>query len=230
MVVAINDQKFVFLLSNTDMVEIHSRTIFTLARGTIQVILVLFLVQFLFLCLAWADASGQSGWIIDSSPKGQVEYASPAYGLLILSVPPAWRSTKNQTDKQRTDVIAFGPQTGRAFRMLLEPLSTDKEINDINDKDIIRLQVEKLSRQFNKIADENQTVLHELRNHDAIGYYFTIKSPMKAKPFEWQCLTQGRIPVGAFYLQFTILSQSPDAQEITQGLKMLATAEYHTLK
>jgi hypothetical protein len=224
------DKKNVSLIFISGMVNIHPRASFILARGIIQLILFLFLVQFIDRYLALADASEQPGWNIDSLQKGQVEYTNPAYGMVFFTVPLSWRSTVNPTDKQKNEVIAFGPQSGRAFKMLLEPLLFEREIIDFNDKDIVRMQVEQLSNQFNKSAVENPAVLQELRNRHSIGYYFTIESPIKAKLFDWQCLTQGRILVGAIYMQFSILSQSVDAKEISQGLEMLATAKYQILK
>ncbi len=199
-------------------------------QKTIFLALVLFLFQ--CICPGWlmANEPKQSCWSIDTPQMGQGEYSNPAYGKLIFNIPSLWRSKLNRTARQINEVIVFAPQSGNSFKMFLDPLMNEKETIDFNDKDVVRLQVEHLGKQFITSTVEKNITLQELKGSDSTGYYFSITNKKKAKPFEWQCLMQGRMTVGTFYLQFTLLSQTQDAKEISAALEMLATVKYNMIE
>lgn len=177
-------------------------------------------------CPGLVNAAGMSSWNIDPMHNNQGVYSNPKYGNLSFNVPSSWQSTLNRTAQQKYEVLVFAPQSTKSFKMFVDPLLAEREMVDFNDKDIVREHVAGLGNQLLGYAVEEQIPLLPLQGHDAIGYYFSITDKKKAKPFEWQCMTQGRIIIGVYYLQFTIFSQTLEASEISEALAMLASAQY----
>jgi len=87
----------------------------------------------------------------------------------------------------------------------------------------IRKRVEESGQRLLSRALEADLTVKELAGESALGFYFSLtdRSP---KPGEYRHLIQGIAIVGDLSLAFTILYNSPEAEEHRAALEMLSRA------
>ncbi len=153
-------------------------------------------------------------------------YRIPSHGVLTMSVPISWHSETRQPPNDLPPTIAFRPEAGKYFEILITVIWSPGQKPNFNSPEEIRKIVEKSGNEILHTGVETELNLHELKGSDTSGYYYTLtdKAP---KPGEFEYVTQGDLGVGDLLLIFTILTHAKESEIIKDVLEMLINTKQY---
>ncbi|MCC6140855.1 MAG: hypothetical protein IT389_09615 [Nitrospira sp.] len=153
------------------------------------------------------------------------EYALGQHGSLHLTVPVSWKDNVTQPLNGLPPTIAFVPERGAAFRVLLTPIWSDRSGAVLPVASDIRKKVEQAAAQAKAQAVESDVAVQEMAGTTGVGYYYAV-TDRASKPGEFKRMKQGMLRVGDLLVSFTILSQNASDQAVQQATAMLEGASH----
>ena len=155
------------------------------------------------------------------------------HGGLALQVPAGWIMDRHEVPDQPLVTLAFGPEVGDEFTVLLTPVWPELGADpDFGSPASVYAIVEAAARDAAADAAERNP---EIREFDGgrVGYYFwatdrELAGKSRIPPGEYLHLTQGAVMVGELLCTFTILTNDRPSGIIDAAMMMLRTAAHRT--
>jgi len=155
------------------------------------------------------------------------DYALGQHGSLRLTVPVSWKDSVTQPPNGLPPTIAFVPEHGAAFRVLLTPIWSDRSGAVLPVAAEIRKKVEQAAAQAKAQALEPDVVVQEMTGTTGLGYHYAV-TDRTPKPGEFKRMKQGMLRVGDLLVSFTILSRDATDPANQQAMAMLEGASHAT--
>ncbi|MEQ1795682.1 MAG: hypothetical protein ABL970_15985 [Nitrospira sp.] len=155
------------------------------------------------------------------------DYALGQHGSLHLTVPISWKDTITQPPNGLPPTIAFVPENGVAFRVLLTPIWSDRSGAVLPVAAEIRKKVEQAAAQAKTQALESEVAVQEITGTTGMGYHYAV-TDRAAKPGEFKRMKQGMLRVGDLLVSFTVLSQDAADSVNAEATAMLEGAVHST--
>ncbi len=155
------------------------------------------------------------------------DYALGQHGSLQLYVPASWKDSVTQPPNGLPPTIAFVPESGAAFRVLLTPIWSDRSGALLPVAAEIRKKVEQAAAQAKPQALEPDIVVQEMKGTTGLGYHYAV-TDRAPKPGEFKRMKQGMLRVGDLLVSFTILSQDAADPVNAEAAAMLEGAVHST--
>ncbi|SPP64227.1 hypothetical protein [Nitrospira lenta] len=153
------------------------------------------------------------------------DYALGQHGSLQLNVPVSWKDSVTQPPNGLPPTIAFVPERGAAFRVLLTPIWSDRSGAVLPVAAEIRKKVEQAASQAKAQAIESDVAVVEMTGTTGLGYHYAV-TDRDSKPGEFKRMKQGMLRVGDLLVSFTILSQEASDPVNQQAMVMLERAAH----
>ena len=102
------------------------------------------------------------------------EYALGQHGGLQLTAPASWKDTVTQPPNGLPPTIAFVPEHGAAFRVLLTPIWSDRSGAVLPVAAEIRKKVEQAAAQAKAHALEPDVAVQEMKGTTGMGYHYAV--------------------------------------------------------
>jgi hypothetical protein len=151
------------------------------------------------------------------------EFFVEKHGTLQLAAPAAWRDSVKKGPRFLPPRILFSPISGSDFLVQITPGAPQMSGLSRANPAEIRKRVEESGQRLLSRALEADLTVKELAGESALGFYFSL-TDRAPKPGEYRHLIQGIAIVGDLSLAFTILYNSPEAEEHRAALEMLSRA------
>ncbi len=155
------------------------------------------------------------------------DYALGQHGSLQLHVPASWKDNVTQPPNGLPPTIAFVPESGAAFRVLLTPIWSDRSGALLPVAAEIRKKVEQAAAQAKAQALEPDIAVQEMKGTTGMGYHYAV-TDRAPKPGEFKRMKQGMLRVGDLLISFTILSQDGSDPVNAEAAAMLEGAVHST--
>jgi hypothetical protein len=141
----------------------------------------------------------------------------PRQGAVVLSLPPAWKVTVEESKPGGPPTTRLAPPDGAAFLALLTPLWDAARPDAPASPDLAQRFAELGRRKMAETAAETEIALEELVGPAARGYWFEVTdrklSGVEEVPEgEWRHVMQGAVAVGRVVLTFTLLDDADGPQ------------------
>ena len=160
-----------------------------------------------------------------AQPSGISErrFTLPDHGYLVIQVPRDWKDQNGQPPNRLPPTIAFGPGSGKPFRVLMTAIWPATKDRPPQSPDQVRATVERSAQGAKPQAVERDLHILEFQGRSGPGFYFsaTDRAP---KPGEYKFLTQGIVRVGELSVTFTILTNEGQELVVKQALDALKSA------
>ena len=155
------------------------------------------------------------------------DYALGQHGSLQLTVPVSWKDSVTQPPNGLSPTIAFVPERGAAFRVLLTPIWSDRSGAVLPVAADIRKKVEQAAAQAKAQALEPDVAVQEMNGTTGSGYHYAV-TDRAPKPGEFKRMNQGMLRVGDLLVSFTILSHDAADPVNAEATAMLEGAVHST--
>lgn len=156
-----------------------------------------------------------------------------SHGGLALQVPAGWTVERRQAADDPLLTVAFGPEVGDEFTVLLTPIWPELAADpDFGSPASVYGVVEAAAQDVVDHAAEPELKIREF-DGGGVGYYFwatdrDLKDKSRIPPGEYLHLTQGAVMVGELLCTFTILTNDRPSGIIDAAMMMLRTAAHRT--
>jgi hypothetical protein len=142
---------------------------------------------------------------------------------LQLSSPQSWPVQTRTAGQRRVRTIAFGPQEGATYQVLVTPLPRPHKDERTADAMAIKQMVQLAAADARAQAVEKTLAVKELRGGVHVGYYFstTDRAPLAN---EYRHMTQGMFSLGETVVVFTIFTNDGYESIVPAALTMIKNA------
>lgn len=144
-------------------------------------------------------------------------------GVLQLSVPTIWVETFDRDTGHSTADISFSVPSGN-WEFLISLIAHPRRALTPRSDEEMKQFLRESGPTFE--TAESQIELRSLNTASVSGHYFSV-TDVNATPEEdddFRFMTQGIVTVGGIDLTFTILTDEPDAQIVSEALNAVSTA------
>jgi len=149
----------------------------------------------------------------------------PDHGKLSLSVPATFGISTQTLAEPPSVILQIRPATGNAFAAKITVVWLDSSNPNRATPGAIRTITQNAGMARLDTAVEKTITIQDMNGPQTVAAYFVL-TDRNPKPGEFKYLTQGTYSAGELMGAFMILSNDPNAPEVSQTLRMLKAATY----